>query len=710
MKSFFIICFLMIISSYTFSAEIYVKFKRDIAVPKVTKGQKKISAKSLPLSSKLLSQYNVAEQARSMSFMDNSVLERTFKISIPDSVDVDIFIDELAGNSSVEMVERVPENRIYMIPNDTFYGTVSGRNLKWHLDLINAEQAWDSAQGNPNIIVAVVDNAVYGHHEDLGIPDHLQYDMVHDTVGISYPVGIDPNTSLGRAASHGTHCAGNVGAISNNSVGIASLASGVTLMGCGGWRLDMLDRVINAYDGVIWAAEHGARVISCSWGLNEYSRTNEEIIRSCYEKGIVVVAAAGNDGISEKQYPAAYNGAIAVASVDGTRNLSYFSNYGKWVTIAAPGGYNSITSIFSTVFHYSSLGISNSSPFYQKRYDQMAGTSMACPIVASLVGLMLSKDSTLTVDQITTILQNSAQDKEFMNQDLNMFAGTIDAAAAISEASPHKKRGNAVRSLSADRIYFDSVCLKWSAPIDSFSVRGYVIYCNDVIVDSCLTDTVWYDKNIVEGTKEYVVIPVYYDSNVLQVRKAVSVDIPAFYSLTLSGSSGGTVTTYTQGYPRYEKNSVVAAVAIPDSGYVFVEWSSADGLHSANPYNVRMTKNISLSAEFEPLSSGIDDELPNSESVGVFPNPAGNFVTISALGVELRKIEIFDVRGRKVLQAGGAGLSESGAGLSGSSAGLSGNGAGLSGKTINISSLKSGIYLFRISTDRGIVTKKIAKR
>ncbi len=523
MKKTFILLLMLSVLGTMFSTEIYVRFKSNAALPQIQKGKKKITAKSLPLPSKLMSKYGVSSQARSMSFMSNNILQRTFKISIPDDVDVNIFLEELQLQDNVELVERVPEDYILTVPNDSFYGTISGYNLKWHLDLINAERAWDSVQGNPNIRVAVVDNAIWGEHEDLQIPPSLQYDIVNDAVGRAYPLDIEPNSRLANSLSHGTHCAGNVGAIKNNGIGIASLASGITLMGCGGWNLRNPNLVIGGYDGIVWAAENGARVISCSWGSNgtsAYTNTQAEIIRECYENGILVIVAAGNDNVSTISYPGGYRGAISVGSVDSDHKLSSFSNFGSWVDIAAPGGLDGRNSIFSSMFSYSKVSLIPTSPFFRVFYDFMAGTSMACPIVASLAGLMLSKDSTLTPAQIISLMQMTAQDRD-SGLNINPYSGVIDAAAAINAVGANIKYGNPVSNFTVQRIFFDSIKVEWGRPKDTFALKGYVIYIDSVLFDSCYTGTFFYDNNLVGGKsviRNYTVNPVYQDSSVLQIN------------------------------------------------------------------------------------------------------------------------------------------------------------------------------------------------
>jgi hypothetical protein len=453
-------------------------------------------------------------------------------------------------------------------------------------------------------------------------------------------------------------------------------------MGCGGWSLDKPDVVVSSYDGVIWAAEHGARVISCSWGSDNSDNTSQRIMRTCRENGIIIVAAAGNDGVTKMHYPAGYADVISVASIDSDHSLSYFSNRGKWVTVAAPGGYNkkigSWFSIFSTVFHYSTLGMAPSSPFYQQRYDRMNGTSMACPIVASLVALMLSKDSTLTFDQVVTILQNSAQDKEY-GLNINRLSGTIDAAAAINVVIASRgKRGNAVRSLSAERIFFDSVRVQWAASEDGLAIKGYRIYCNDILLDSCYADTVLYDRITESGTKSYIVFPVYQDEEILQVRSSVNVDIPAFYRLSLSSSVGGSAVPLSAGFPRYKEDQIVVVQAIPDTGYVFVEWGGTNELSRFNEYfAITMTENISLHATFAPDSASAIEEINFSGSDGlkIFPNPVKDILTVDCRYCyeKLIKIDVLDLTGRKIFTE-------------------------LNSKTVNVSSLKNGIYFLRITS------------
>ena len=124
-------------------------------------------------------------------------------------------------------------------------------------------------------------------------------------------------------------------------------------------------------------------------GGTYYSSYEEKIFDLLLEKGVVFVAAAGNDGVNEKNYPAAYNSVISVAATNNLDELAYFSNFGDWVDLAAPGEL-----IFSSCD--------------SKSYCFSSGTSMATPIVSGVIGLMMSVDNNLSPNDIKGILKSSS--------------------------------------------------------------------------------------------------------------------------------------------------------------------------------------------------------------------------------------------------------------------------------------------------------------
>jgi PKD repeat protein len=173
----------------------------------------------------------------------------------------------------------------------------------------------------------------------------------------------------------------------------------------------------NTYDGVLYAIENGADVINMSYGSNHYSNTSQNLFNWANQNGIVLIASAGNDGSSSPQYPAAYNHVISVAATNGNDAKASFSNYDNgsgWVDLAAPG-----TSIYSTL------------PTGSGSYGYKQGTSMSGPIVAGLVGLMLSQNPGLTPSDVETCLKNNCDQVSGSYASL-LGAGRINASDVMS--------------------------------------------------------------------------------------------------------------------------------------------------------------------------------------------------------------------------------------------------------------------------------------
>ncbi|HIF14110.1 MAG TPA: hypothetical protein EYQ86_01730, partial [Bacteroidetes bacterium] len=313
-------------------------------------------------------------------------LSRTYELQVPSGTKLDELIRKLILDPAVEYAEKIPVNKKHYSPNDPSYGPGN----QWYLYQIDAEQAWNYSQGSSNVVVAIVDDAVDIDHPDIsgvlwtnsGEIANNGYDddnngYVDDVNGADV-VNVNGNPRPSTPTSnydHGTHVAGCAAAASDNNTGIASIGFGISIMSlrCS----DNSGLLSNTYDGVLYAIENGADVINMSYGSNHYSNTSQNLFNWANQNGIVLIASAGNDGSSSPQYPAAYNHVISVAATNGNDAKASFSNYDNgsgWVDLAAPG-----TSIYSTL------------PTGSGSYGYKQGTSMSGPIVAGLVGLMLSQ-------------------------------------------------------------------------------------------------------------------------------------------------------------------------------------------------------------------------------------------------------------------------------------------------------------------------------
>lgn len=400
---------------------IYFKVNYDIGIEFKVNEDLSVDLTEFPTLKAIFKKYEVIALSRPFYLFNNKDLLYTIRAEFLKIKEIDALIEALNAEDIIVFAEKVPLEKTLWTPNDPYYATISGKNFKWYLDMIKADSAWNVQQGNPTIKVAIIDNFVWGSHPDLQIQSTNLCKFTSSskyTLGSASPSASIPqnNSNNAYSASHGTHCAGLVGAINNNGVGIASIGGGVTLMGVAVGKESSPSYISYGNEGIQWAANNGANVISMSYGSSAYSSTSATLLQACYNAGIVLVAAAGNEGDEENDisYPGGYPTVISVASVDGDGKLSYFSQWGHGrADIAAPGGFISyptnFPNILSTTYCKSYLlGSYYPSIFSNTYYDGMQGTSMACPIVAGLCGLLLSKDSTLTPAQIKTRLQQTA--------------------------------------------------------------------------------------------------------------------------------------------------------------------------------------------------------------------------------------------------------------------------------------------------------------
>jgi len=339
-------------------------------------------------------------------FSNKRNLQTIFRVVFSDFDKIDLLISQLELLSFVDYAEKEPTYKIDFIPNDAqHFG-----NNKWYHTLVDSEEAWNITLGNSNIKVAIIDNGVANNHTDLTI--YKQRD-VSDNDNDANPGAYYNQDS---AWSHGTHCAGLAAADINNGTGIASLGGNAEIIAVKATP-DSGDSglIYNSYNGIQWACENGANVVSMSYGSANESESIQNLINNYPE--VIFIAAAGNDNVSTIFYPAGYQNVISVGSVDGNDLKSSFSNYNAgifaWVDIASPGGY-SFGGLLSTV--YSASGDS---------YAKKGGTSMAAPFAAGLVAQMLSLNPSLNHDEILNCLQSTGVE---IDQNIG---NRIDADAAL---------------------------------------------------------------------------------------------------------------------------------------------------------------------------------------------------------------------------------------------------------------------------------------
>lgn len=277
---------------------------------------------------------------------------------------------------------------------------------QWALPRINADKAWSAAKAVSPVTIAILDSGIDVNHPDL--KDRI-------VPGINT---INPLKSARDDVGHGTHVAGIAAASLNNRIGVAGVAGiqGIKIM-----PVKVFDQWggsdVSISDGIIWAADHGARVINMSFGSFYQSGILNDAIDYAYAKGVVMVAAAGNWASQEISYPAALSKVMAISAIDRQNQLADFSSYGPQIDVCAPG-----EDIYSTYWDL----------YKGSTYAKMSGTSMASPMVAGLAAMLLAKNPKLTNDDVRQIIEVSATDLGDSGWDPRYGHGRIDVYKALT--------------------------------------------------------------------------------------------------------------------------------------------------------------------------------------------------------------------------------------------------------------------------------------
>ncbi len=358
--------------------------------------------------------------------------------------------DIAASDPNVEYAEPDLILRKTFTPNDTRY------NEQWHYfeatGGINLTSAWDKATG-AGVVTAVIDTG-YRPHADLNANILPGYDFISDTFVSNDGNGRDSDASdpgdwinpgecgpgdpaVFEASSwHGTHVAGTIAAVTNNSSGVAGVAYGAKVVParvlgkCGGYTSDIADAIIWTSGGSVSgvpANANPAKVLNISLGgSGSCGTTTQNAINGARSRGAAVVVAAGNSNANAGNFtPANCTGVVTVAATGRNGGKASYSNFGATVEVAAPGGSGGANSVLSTLNAGSTNPGADNYAFYN-------GTSMATPHVTGVVALLFQAKSSLTPDQVTSILQSTA--RAFPATCSQCGSGIVNANAAVDAA------------------------------------------------------------------------------------------------------------------------------------------------------------------------------------------------------------------------------------------------------------------------------------
>ncbi|MBU7001138.1 MAG: S8 family peptidase [Theionarchaea archaeon] len=315
-------------------------------------------------------------------------------------------IEALSRNPHIKYIQ-IDHYRPYVAPPVDVKGKPGPppEELPWGVDRIDADLAWSTSTGS-GVKVAIVDTGIDMDHPDLEANIKGGFNAIAPSGKYKDPNNFDDDHG------HGSHCAGIVAAV-DNEIGVIGVAPEAWLYG-----VKVLDGSGSGYDsdiieGIQWCVDNGIQVLSMSFGGYEDDQTFHDAIDAAWDAGLLLVAAAGNEGYEEPDlYPAGYSTAMAISAMDSDDSIIWWSNSGSEIELAAPG-----VGIYST--------------YKRGGYTTMSGTSMACPHVSGVAALVWAVHPGYTNSQVRQTLCTTAEDLGTPGWDPYYGYGLVDAQAAV---------------------------------------------------------------------------------------------------------------------------------------------------------------------------------------------------------------------------------------------------------------------------------------
>jgi len=301
--------------------------------------------------------------------------------------------------------------------------------LQYHIAKIKAPEAWDISKGDSSVVIGITDTGIDLYHPD--IQPNISYNYLdpidnidNDNDGFTdnfhgWDLGENDPYPQCNANWHGLHVSGISSATTDNALGVAGVGFRCRFMPLK--ISDATGALTMAYDGVVYAADHGCQVINCSWGGFGGGQFGQDIVDyAVFDRNSLVVASAGNNGDDQLFFPASYRNVISVAASDQNDNKKANSSYGNKIDLAAPG-----EDIFST--------------WVNAGYTASGGTSSAGPVVAGAAGIVKAFFPALSALQIGEQLKATSDVIDTIQQNLpylgKLGRGRVNLFRALTETN-----------------------------------------------------------------------------------------------------------------------------------------------------------------------------------------------------------------------------------------------------------------------------------
>jgi thermitase len=316
--------------------------------------------------------------------------------------DTATILKQLQADPNVAYAElNYVETTLETAPNDPDFAK------QYAPQITQAPKGWEITKGNPDVLLAIVDTGIDYKHPDLAAKLVKGWNMIAN------------NDQVTDGHGHGTHCTGIAGALTDNGVGMAGIAPNNKIFGVKVLSDEGSGTTADVCNGIIKAADMGAKVISMSLGGSGGQQAKQDAVNYALSKDVVVIAAMGNDGRETKTFPGACDGVVGVGSTDNADKRSSFSNFGSWISVTAPG-----SKIWSTLpTGGSQMGTG---------YGIASGTSMATPAVSGLAALVRSQFPSLNQAQVKARIEATADDLGPQGFDKEYGHGRINVYKALS--------------------------------------------------------------------------------------------------------------------------------------------------------------------------------------------------------------------------------------------------------------------------------------